>query len=204
MGDEKLQKLFDDMSSIYDQNRVKDYFKHSLKLILEYIPPDSTVLDVGCGTGMYSIELAKRGYQVKGFDCSEKMIERAIRNAAREGAAVDFVVGDAEKEVPFKDKFDFAICLDCWEFFPKPVDVLNTVYQNLRQGGRLIIATPNPYAAPLIILAEKLRIKKLAPAYVYFNSFENRVRKWAKIAKFRLEKRVYSYYYLDIVFHLRK
>ncbi len=117
---------------------------------------------------------------------------------------MDFVVADAEKGVPFRDKFDFAICLAVWECFPKPAQVLNNVYHNLTQKGSFIIITTNPYVAPLIILAEKLKIKKLAPAYVYFNSFEHRVRKWARDTKFILEKKEYSYHYLDIVFRLKK
>lgn len=204
MGDKGLQKMYDNLSLIYDRYRVKNYFKNSLEIILKNIPQNSTVLDVGSGTGMYCIELAKRGYKIKGFDYSEKMIERAIENMERERVKVDFKIGDAEEKVPFRDKFEFAISLGSWEFFPRPADVLKNVYHSLTEKGRFIIITPNPYAAPFIIIAEKLKVKKLAPAYAYFNSFEHRVRKWAKNTRFILEKKEYSYHYLDIVFHLKK
>lgn len=204
MGEQDFKKVWNDMSLIYDQARVKSYFQNSLNIILKNIPQNSSVLEVGCGTGMYCIELAKRGYKVKGFDYSEKMIKKAIENAWREGVNVDFVIADAEEKIPFSDKFDFAICLATWECFPKPAKVLNNVHHSLTQEGRFIVITSNPYVAPFIILAEKLKIKKLAPAYVYFNSFEHRIRKWARDTKFMLEKKEYSYHYLDIVFHLKK
>ena len=43
---------------------------------------NSSILDVGCGTGRHSIELAKRGYIVTGLDLSSEMLYRAT-DAAR-------------------------------------------------------------------------------------------------------------------------
>ncbi len=204
MGDRKMKKAYDDLSSVYDRERSRSYFKNSLEIILNNIPPNAAVCEVGCGTGMYCIELAKRGYTIKGFDYSEKMIRKAIDNMERQGVQVDFAVADAQEEIPFNDKFDFAISLDSWECFPRPVDVLDKVYRCLVEEGRFIIITPNPYFAPFIILAEKLRIKKLAPAYAHYNSFEHKVRTWAKKTGFALEKKEYSYHYIATVFHLKR
>ena len=40
------------------------------------------ILDIGCGTGRHSIELAKRGYQVTGIDLSESQLKRAKEKAS--------------------------------------------------------------------------------------------------------------------------
>lgn len=51
------------------------------------------VVDVGCGSGMHAIALAKLGYKVVGIDPSESMLEAARRNAERAGVEVRFEQG---------------------------------------------------------------------------------------------------------------
>jgi 2-polyprenyl-3-methyl-5-hydroxy-6-metoxy-1,4-benzoquinol methylase len=51
------------------------------------IPGDWSVLDVGCGSGRYSIALAHAGAQVRGIDVSQAMIALAQQEAEREGIA---------------------------------------------------------------------------------------------------------------------
>ena len=65
------------------------------------------VLDVGCGPGRHSHELARRGIEVVGIDVSETFVELARRDAP-EGAA--FVHGDA-RTMAFDAEFDAAISL---------------------------------------------------------------------------------------------
>ena len=61
------------------------------QLVLEDLPPGSTVLDLCCGTGQLAAELSRQGYRTTGLDGSEGMIEIARKNAPD----VDFVVQDA-------------------------------------------------------------------------------------------------------------
>lgn len=55
---------------------------------------DKSILDVGCGSGIYSVYLARQGAMVTGLDFSSSMLSLARRNAAEEGCTVDFVSGD--------------------------------------------------------------------------------------------------------------
>lgn len=68
------------------------------------------ILDVGCGTGRHSLELARRGYQTVGVDISQGMIEVARRGATDDGLLAEFHVVDA-RDLRFEDEFDAAICL---------------------------------------------------------------------------------------------
>ena len=74
--------------------------------VLDLVPGDR-VLDVGCGPGRHSHELARRGYEVVGLDVSETFIALARRDAPR-GAT--FVHGDA-RTMSFDSEFDAAISL---------------------------------------------------------------------------------------------
>lgn len=59
---------------------------------------DKNMLDVGCGPGFYSIELARKGAKVTGLDYSKGMISAAQRNASEAGVDIDFKHGDYLEE----------------------------------------------------------------------------------------------------------
>ena len=54
-------------------------------LLRELVPPGSTVLDVGCGTGSLAVLLSEGGHAVTGVDLSPRMIEAAEAKASRHG-----------------------------------------------------------------------------------------------------------------------
>ncbi len=204
MGDKNIQKIYDDVSQFYDKERTKTYFKKILSFLLKNIPKYSSVLDVGGGTGKFSVELSKRGYKVCGFDFSKKMVQTANKNIRNNKVKCVYRYGDAEENIPFKGNFDFAISIDSWEFFTNPLKVLNNVHSKLKAGGTFIIITPNPYVSLPIIIAEKLGIKKVHPTYLYFSSFKHKIKLWAKETGFSLETRNWLYYGVGQAFFLKR
>ena len=56
--------------------------------------PGATVLDAGCGTGRYAVEIARRGYVVHGVDSSPELVEHAIRSGGERPASLSFAIGD--------------------------------------------------------------------------------------------------------------
>jgi len=58
------------------------------------ILPGAQILDAGCGTGRYSLELARRGYVVAGLDVSPPLIEEAQQQARHTSLPVAFSCGD--------------------------------------------------------------------------------------------------------------
>ena len=63
-------------------------------LIEREVLPGSSLLDAGCGSGRYSVELARRGYIVHGVDRSDELIEVANSSIGRGAGSVSFAVGD--------------------------------------------------------------------------------------------------------------
>jgi ubiquinone/menaquinone biosynthesis C-methylase UbiE len=99
------------------------------------------VLDVGCGTGNYSIKLAKLGCRVTGADISDKMLVIARDKAKKEGVAVEFVDMDAY-HLDFEDEsFDGVICMTAIEFIKRPNEALEEFFRVVRKGGRVLVGT---------------------------------------------------------------
>ena len=105
------------------------------------------ILDVGCGTGRHSIELAGRGYSLTGIDLSDKMLETAGSKARKKNLAVDFQKHDA-RNLPFNNEFDLVIMI-CEGAFPlmetdeMNFQILQGVTRSLKRGGKLIFTTLN-------------------------------------------------------------
>ena len=70
----------------------------------------ASVLDVGCGTGRHSLELARRGFRCTGIDQSEEMLAIGRAAAQEEGLQVRFIRGDAAT-TRLAERFQHAICI---------------------------------------------------------------------------------------------
>lgn len=86
--------------------------------LLKICPPKSKVLEIGCGTGISSLWLAKNGRCVTAIDYTEDSIE-LVREATRTlGINVNTVLCDAREVLPFNDKeFDYIFQAGLLEHF---------------------------------------------------------------------------------------
>jgi SAM-dependent methyltransferase len=102
------------------------------------------VLDLCCGPGRHALALADRGFRVTGVDASPYLLERAARNAAERGLAVEWVREDMRE---FVRPEAFALAINLFSSFGYFEDaesdarVLRNVCDSLRPGGALVIDT---------------------------------------------------------------
>jgi len=102
--------------------------------------PNEKVLDMGSGTGTYSLWLARMGLEVTALDQSVEMLKVA-QNKARlqEGSPINFLQGNAE-EIPFDENtFDLVVSVTAVEFMDEPKEALLEAMRVLKPGGRLVI-----------------------------------------------------------------
>ena len=71
--------------------------------------PEKKILDVGCGSGKFVVECAKRGAEVWGMDISREMIEIAKDFCEKNGVEAELRIDDATKELP--SGFDVCVAL---------------------------------------------------------------------------------------------
>lgn len=119
-----------------------------------------SILDVGCGEGLYAFTFAQLGAKfVAGQDLSPSSISRGLNLAKRRGISLDLVVGDCNK-LQFSDNtFDAVFSGDFFEHISHATKalVLAEIWRVLKPGGTLTIKTPN-----LAYLKLSCNLKRLA------------------------------------------
>jgi SAM-dependent methyltransferase len=103
------------------------------------------LLDLACGTGRHAVELARRGYEVVGFDLSLAMLARAGEDAQERDAKLNFVQGDM-RDMTFDEQFDGVYCWNTsFGYFEedKNAQVIDRVHRALKGGGLFLLDVVN-------------------------------------------------------------
>lgn len=107
------------------------------------LQPGNHVLDLMCGYGRHTLELAKRGYQVMAIDNSPEYIDEINRRSSQEHLQVNTSCS-AAVHMKLEGSFDMAICMgNSFAFFreEEAIAILGHLSDHLRSGGKLLINT---------------------------------------------------------------
>lgn len=120
-----------------------------IKFIKEFLPIKKykNILDFVCGFGRHSIELAKNGYSVEGFDIDKESIENAKKITMH--ASFKNIKLYKKDSLKFKkqDFFDAVICLySSIGFLDEKLNdsVFKNLFRSVKKGGRVILDVMNP------------------------------------------------------------
>jgi SAM-dependent methyltransferase len=116
-----------------------------------------TILDAGCGSGVFSYELAKRHpqAQVTGVELEPELVARANEIARRAHLTnLHFEQGDVTK-LDFEDAFDLVVSVDNFEHVEDDIAAMRTLLHALRPGGRLVAHVPG-YERRWILLRRRV------------------------------------------------
>lgn len=102
------------------------------------------VVDVGCGGGILSEAMARRGAEVVGIDLADEALEAARTHAEEQGVAVEYrcigteVLADAEPGA-----FDVVTCMEMLEHVPDPAAIVEACARLVKPGGAVLFSTIN-------------------------------------------------------------
>ena len=141
------EKLFDDWPEKYDRwfetpigALVKKY-ENELLLELLQPRPDEMILDVGCGTGIFTINILGLGSRMTGLEISYPMLERAVRKAKNYPFRA---VGGDMRHLPFVDEcFDKVVSMTALEFIAEGKEAVAEMFRVTKKGGVIVVTTLN-------------------------------------------------------------
>ena len=108
----------------------------------KYLKKDWLVLDVGCNNGQHSLRMAKKVKKVVGIDYDRRQLNIALRT--KDKNRCEFVLGDVENGLPFKDKaFEAVAFFDVLEHLNDDRTIIVEIARVLKKGGVLLLAVPN-------------------------------------------------------------
>lgn len=128
-------------SSLFHKRGDKVYaYRHWVHYILQFVRKGGRLLEVGCGQG-YFLRQAEKTYETYGTDLSEYATMYAFHETV---GHTPMTVADSV-DLPYRsESFDIVIALDMVEHLDDPGRFFREAYRLLKQGGVLIIKTPNP------------------------------------------------------------
>lgn len=128
--------------------------------IFALFKPKGLVLDVGCGTGNYTLELAQKGIKAVGIDSSFDRALFAKTKAETQGLKAHFVVGRIET-MPFKkDVFDGVLGVTALCFISNAETAIVEINRVMKQGGLVILGELNRFSYWALLRRVKGLFKK--------------------------------------------
>ncbi|WP_296382019.1 class I SAM-dependent methyltransferase [Winogradskyella sp.] len=135
-----MSAKYNEIGINYNQTRKAD--PYLTEQLLKYLNPnkDGSYLDIGCGTGNYTSELQKKGFQFIGIDPSIEMLKKA----QSQNTAIEWKIGSAEKTNLPQHSIDGIIgtlTIHHWTNLARAFSELNYI---LKPNGKIVIFTSTP------------------------------------------------------------
>ncbi len=147
----RVRSVYEQIAAEYDERLAgsgpsDDGFTQTERaFVLGRIRPGHKVLDLGCGTGRFTVPMAEAGAEVTGLDLSGAMLEIARTKLSERGLTADLREGDMAR-LPFEDgTFDVVTSMLTLMHIPLDAreDVFDEASRVLRPGGRMLIGVRN-------------------------------------------------------------
>jgi 2-polyprenyl-6-hydroxyphenyl methylase/3-demethylubiquinone-9 3-methyltransferase len=135
-------------------------------------PQGKRALDVGCGGGLLTEEVAAMGFTVTGIDPSEKSLDAARAHAAQRGLSIHYRRGYGDT-LPFENaSFEVVYCCDVLEHIRNWDAVIGEIARVLRHGGTFFYDTINR------TLYSKLTMIKVAQEWTFTRILPSKLHAW--------------------------
>jgi 2-polyprenyl-6-hydroxyphenyl methylase/3-demethylubiquinone-9 3-methyltransferase len=102
------------------------------------------VIDIGCGGGILSESMARKGAKVTGIDLSEKALKVADLHSLESGVAVRYkLIAAEEMAAQEAGQYDVVTCMEMLEHVPDPLSIVRAAATLVKPGGQVFFSTLN-------------------------------------------------------------
>jgi ubiquinone/menaquinone biosynthesis C-methylase UbiE len=139
--------VFDQYAEEYDdwyddtKGSFVDKVETELTFKLLEVKKGMKVLDFDCGTGSFSIKLAKMGCKVTGIDVPEEMLKIARAKAIEQNLDIEFIQSDINGLAFAYDNYEAVVSMATFEFIEHPSKTLTELFRVVKSGGKVIVGT---------------------------------------------------------------
>jgi ubiquinone/menaquinone biosynthesis C-methylase UbiE len=134
-------------------NPIRRLIHNPAKILSEYIKRGQTVLDLGCGSGTFTLAMAKmvgEAGKVIAVDVQDEMLQIVRKKAAKNGLESRIITHKCEQNrIGIPDKVDFALAFYMVHEVPKAEAFLKEVASLLNPEGKLLIVEPRFHVSEL-------------------------------------------------------
>lgn len=135
-------------------NWFRRWFHHPEKIVGDYIKEGDTVIDLGCGPGFFSIDMAKKvgkNGRVIAVDLQKQMINKVKKKAKKKGVNDRMVFHQCEPgKIGLNQTADFVLAFYMIHEVPDPKSCLKEMRGLLKTGGKLLIVEPKMHVSDKI------------------------------------------------------
>ncbi len=175
-----MQEQYTVLPRFYDELNVEADYSAYVDYLVKYIPPRSSVLDLGCGTGNISTELSLRGYDVTGLDVSSEMLTEARHKSEIRGTDVFYTCQDMTSfstPVLYNAVVSSFDCLNYLLSKEKLFSAFCRVYDTLGENGIFLFDMNAPYKFENVYADNTFVIEEDGIFCVWENEFNKKTGK---------------------------
>lgn len=167
-----MKEAYTDFALVYDELMTDIPYDSYVELIRLAIGDlnGKQILDVGCGTGLLSVKLARKGANVTAIDLSSDMLAVAEKRALDLALPIHFIEQPMQ-EIQGEENYDVAvIAIDSLNYLQEREDVLQTfkgIHSSLKLGGKLLFDVHSTFKTDTIFLEGPFTFDNGRIAYIW-------------------------------------
>ncbi|MFA6845594.1 MAG: methyltransferase domain-containing protein [Sphaerochaetaceae bacterium] len=141
----RAEQFWDRLAHGYDKSTNSTYaeaYKKSIEISKKYLAPKMTLLDIGCGTGIITNEIADSVTRIDAIDYSKKMIEEAKNKALKRGIGnINYAVDDITHLANSGNLYDCVTAYNVLYFMEHVDETLRRINSIIIEKGLFIAVT---------------------------------------------------------------
>ncbi|MBR2988595.1 MAG: class I SAM-dependent methyltransferase [Clostridia bacterium] len=169
--------MYEKLADYYDIFMYDVPYDEWCEYLTKYLPKNGVGMDIGCGTGAFTIRLVKNGYDVTGVDISPQMLRIAQNNAKKERLAVNFALSGAENFTTHHALDFITANCDVVNYLKNPRKFFARAYQKLNDNGVFIFDISSAFKLKNVLGNQVYTENRNEVTYIWENFYDEKRRK---------------------------